>query len=521
MARMQGAPPGADVKSLITVGIDAWESYEKLSAEPEGQGAFGKVYKAQHRETGDIVAIKVLKSTRLGGLNRTQAEREIALHHHSDHPRLIQLINVYESPRGELQLVMELAEGGDLFDYIMSGAPYREVGPYPPKEACKLMVLMVEALIQLHAQGVAHRDLKLENLLLLSRDRPCDFRLCDLGGAKWFPEGAAPDTHTQIGTKGYCAPEAYRSHKRDAITYDAFKVDVYSLGVVLYITLCGYPPWDLERMDPKKRPHPPKFRTQSKGSLPWAQVPEEAIDLIAQMLQPDPAQRIELESILNHPWVDPADLQEWVPVSSGEPVRAASGTTDAPPSEDELEWKCPWELREGERVVELWENQRFRLSEVRWTEPYTRASWTDKGGQLIFSFEALEEPPLTFQLPVGAMEPGAYEVAPRERAASCGALCTGVQAEGDSVIRHTEMSVAGEWEYATGWRRHTWYPAPSWRSFVRRRCWHVVVSRDATPVAVMPSFLTQQVAGLTLGSTMQLAAPPPPPGGNPSNMQGC
>merc|ERR1719502_2632449 len=121
----------------------------------------------------------------------------------------------------------------------------------------------------------------------------CDFRICDLGGAKWFPEGAETATHTYgMGTRGYLAPEAYRRQHHSEITYDAFGVDVYSLGVVLYIALCGYPPWDLLKSEPDKRRHPPLFRTKNGASLPWAKVPPQAIALITSMLEPAPERRI-------------------------------------------------------------------------------------------------------------------------------------------------------------------------------------------------------------------------------------
>merc|ERR1711977_6011 len=243
-ATMKSGVPAEAAANLVWC-EGSWEAvYEKL--EKLGSGAGGDCFRCRHRETGEDFAVKVMKPAYLGGLNISEAEREIALHLHSSvhHPRLIQLYHAYRSERGQLALVMEYAPGGDLFNHILDN------GPVQPADACRLLVLLVETLIRLHAHGAAHRDIKLENLLLVSSEDVCDFRLCDLGGAKWFPKGAAPETHTSVGTKGYMAPEVYKRHPGCVVTYDAFKADVYGLGVVLYILLCGYPPWDLKNLAP-------------------------------------------------------------------------------------------------------------------------------------------------------------------------------------------------------------------------------------------------------------------------------
>jgi len=486
-----------------------WQEYTKVPAgtpgtpqQPIGTGNFGEVWAATCNATGRDVAVKVMKPS----CNREEALKELDMLTQARHPRVIRLIDVYESPDGrQLSVVMERAMGGDFFEKIMDD------GPFQPQDACKLMVLLVEALIGLHKLGVAHRDIKLENLLLMTEGGdPFDFRVCDMGGAKWFPEGHSSITHTEIGTKGYCAPEAYKRRTWDTLNYDAFKVDVYSLGVVVYILLCGYPPWDLIKTDPHHRPNPVKFRTQHAKSSPWDGVPAEAQDLLTRMLTPDVTERITLEDILSHPWVKPEDLRVWCPTTA----RSLSGDI-RPPVEVDLE------LEPHEFKVEVWQNQRYRLGDQRWDAPYTRGSWTDDGGLVVYAAHEDPDtqaavldgadpdiPPCVFRIPqeesVESSAPGSpVEVAadqagtvveaelegrsasPLQAVLKC-PICPGREFQG-RLVEYAGKGVQEEWVYATAWTGHTWYAEPSWRAFVRRRKWYLAVRHkcdDAEPERV-------------------------------------
>jgi serine/threonine protein kinase len=261
-----------------------WSKYDK--GRQLGSGNFGNVFLginkvltcpavnlSTQQDTREEVAIKLLKQTRISAAS---AKKEISVHakatvHQNsttEDTRLMRLHEVFmNKPTNETALVMDLARGGDLFDRV-ARAPYSE------ENACKLLVLLVESVIKLHSIGIAHRDLKLENILLRQENHDFDFCIADLGGAKWFPGGARAITSTETGTLGYTAPEAVAT-KREKLQYDAYQVDVFSLGVILYIILCGYPPWDLHT-PPSRRPKRIAFETSHPASQRWTSISAEA-----------------------------------------------------------------------------------------------------------------------------------------------------------------------------------------------------------------------------------------------------
>jgi len=196
----------------------------------------------------------------------------------------------------------------------------------------------------------------------------------------------------------------------------------------------------------------------------WDTVPPAAQALLTRMLHPDPEQRIALEEVLTHEWIDPVDLRTWCPDASSsveELGRSLSST--------EEEERLRAGLKEGESIVEMWQNQRYRLQGLSWGQPYSRGGWTSVEGAIVYSNLPGEAVPSTFRLPAeGSLRP--------ERTASCGGLvCSGATTEGQLVEVLPEQWHCAQWEYSTGWRQHGWGHRASWRSFVRRRRWVVVV----------------------------------------------
>eukprot|EP00928_Gymnodinium_smaydae_P069948 TRINITY_DN5388_c0_g1_i1.p1 TRINITY_DN5388_c0_g1~~TRINITY_DN5388_c0_g1_i1.p1 ORF type:complete len:645 (+),score=95.62 TRINITY_DN5388_c0_g1_i1:57-1991(+) len=205
-----------------------------------------------------------------------------------DHPNVVTMLKTYHSPESpSLFIVMELVEHGDLFREVV-----RRRRPFREKEARRIVSQLSSAVLYGHERGIAHRDLKLENVLVASRD-PLTVKLCDFGRAKfishgetaWRVEGTA---RTLTTTPVYTPPEVARAVHQSA-PYDAFKVDAFGLGVIMYVLLCNALP------DAAKQRHYGQNRIFQKLS-------PEARDLVDKLLESDPERRLDVAGVERHPW---------------------------------------------------------------------------------------------------------------------------------------------------------------------------------------------------------------------------
>jgi BR serine/threonine kinase len=186
-----------------------------------GAGTSGKVKLARNTATGGLVAIKVVSKAMFvqKPALQTKVRREIALMRVVNHPNILRLIDVLESAR-HLYMVLEFAEHGELFDYLVAQEFLSEdVGLDFFRQIC----LAVE---YLHSHGICHRDLKPENILLDANHR---IKLADFGFARWIRRDIAD---TSCGSPHYAAPEVIRG-----VQYDGRRADIWSLGVVLFALL--------------------------------------------------------------------------------------------------------------------------------------------------------------------------------------------------------------------------------------------------------------------------------------------
>jgi len=185
-------------------------------------------------------------------------------------------------------MVLELLTGGELFDRIVSKGSYSE------KEASAVIKSVVSAIDYLHSIGIVHRDLKPENLIYLSKADDSPIKITDFGLAK-FRANQNVDMHTACGTPGYVAPEVLKGENYSKA------VDLWSVGVILYILLCGFPPFYHQNTNML-------YKLIKKGEYDfpdpyWSEISDSAKDLIRGLLTVDPKKRMTAKELLVHPWI--------------------------------------------------------------------------------------------------------------------------------------------------------------------------------------------------------------------------
>ncbi|KAK8753818.1 hypothetical protein OTU49_001775 [Cherax quadricarinatus] len=250
-----------------------------------GTGAFSQVRLAEVRDDPSrVVAIKIIDKKALKG-KEDSLENEIKVLRRLTHPNIVQLLETFEDKQ-KVYLVMELVTGGELFDRIV------EKGSYTEKDAADLIRQVLEAVDYMHDQGVVHRDLKPENLLYFSQDEDSKIMISDFGLSKMEDSGIMA---TACGTPGYVAPEVLAQKPYGKA------VDVWSIGVIAYILLCGYPPF-YDENDANL------FAQILKGEFEfdspyWDEISDSAKDFIRQLMCVDVEKRYTCKQSLGHPWI--------------------------------------------------------------------------------------------------------------------------------------------------------------------------------------------------------------------------
>ncbi|KAJ5785692.1 uncharacterized protein N7503_010904 [Penicillium pulvis] len=241
-----------------------------------GKGSFGKVYLASHKLTNGSKV--VLKSSRK---EDTNLAREI--HHHRQflHPHIARLYEVVVT-ENLVWLVLEYCQGDELYNYLLRH------GSLPVDKVKRIFTQLVGAVAYVHSKSCVHRDLKLENILL---DKQENVKLCDFGFTREY-EGKSSYLQTFCGTICYSAPEMLKGEK-----YAGEKVDVWSLGIILYALLAGELPYDDDDDQVTKN------RILSEEPIYNAKFPEDAKALINLLLSKRPLIRPSLEEILAHPFL--------------------------------------------------------------------------------------------------------------------------------------------------------------------------------------------------------------------------
>lgn len=225
--------------------------------------------------------------------------REIDVLLDLDHPNIVGL-REYFVHNDKVYLIMELLRGGELLDAVNTRGQYGEA------DARTIFRQLIEGVQYLHSRGVVHRDLKLDNLLLVNKGDITTVKIADFGVArKLHPAQGLSQMRTMVGTPQYMAPEIICSSKRQITTSHSSvygpACDLWSCGVILFMLLGGYPPfWDDS--------HPMLLRKIAVGAFRysdpvWKSVSWQAKDLISRLLVVDPAKRLTVEQVLAHPWM--------------------------------------------------------------------------------------------------------------------------------------------------------------------------------------------------------------------------
>uniref|UniRef100_A0A8C0AP39 SNF-related serine/threonine-protein kinase n=1 Tax=Buteo japonicus TaxID=224669 RepID=A0A8C0AP39_9AVES len=240
-----------------------------MSRRTLGKGHFAVVKLARHVFTGQRVAVKVIDKSKLAGEAAGQLLQEVRCMKLVQHPNVVRLYEVIDT-HAKLYLILELGDGGDMFDHIM-----RHEGGLAETRAKHYFAQIVHAISYCHKLHVVHRDLKPENVVFFQEQGVV--KLTDFGFSNRFQPGKM--LTTSCGSLAYSAPEILLGDE-----YDAPAVDIWSLGVILYMLVCGHPPFQ-EDCSVAPFPH----------------------SLISRMLQRDPKQRASLEQIEGHAWLQGVD----------------------------------------------------------------------------------------------------------------------------------------------------------------------------------------------------------------------
>lgn len=243
-----------------------------------GGGAFGKVYLADDLAHNREVAIKRINKERHAYL----AHHEINALRRVDHPNIIKLFDVVEDERC-ISMVMEFAQCGDIYDYVARGMREDVARMYFRQ--------LVDALEHLHQNGICHRDLKLENILL---DRSYQLKMCDFGISHDMEDGRL--LKTLCGTPTYLAPEVFSGRG-----YNGQKADIWAAGVLLCVFLSAELPIEDRAIDSD-----PLFYKLKRGIFdydPWVTtLAGPPADLCQRMLDPNPTTRANWAQVKAHPW---------------------------------------------------------------------------------------------------------------------------------------------------------------------------------------------------------------------------
>ncbi|KAF0700242.1 Aste57867_9197 [Aphanomyces stellatus] len=261
-----------------------------------GRGGFGEVRLGVHQLTNEKVALKFILKNEMGSLGDVErTTTEIQCLTALNHPSIIKLIRVFNEPN-HVVLVFELLEGGDLFHHLAHLPP--GAGGLTEEEGAIVFSQILSGVGYAHNQHICHRDLKLENILLQSKNDLNSVKIADFGLSDFYRPGAM--AKTTCGSISYLPPEVFRGTSNAGPP-----LDVWSLGVILFAIVCGRLPFEGSDLKGSNRPRENVIRNRimrAQYKLDDHLTPE-VTDLIQRMLKLDPIERATIPEIFSHPWI--------------------------------------------------------------------------------------------------------------------------------------------------------------------------------------------------------------------------
>ena len=253
-----------------------------------GSGKFATVKLGINKQTEEKVAIKTMSKYDMSPFDLEQVQTEIEILKIANHPHIIRLYDVFENLY-YIYIIMEYCEGGDLFSYLE-----RRKFTLPERTAAVIIEQLATAIYYLHEYGIVHRDIKPENILMVNDSDKPDIKLVDFGLGKIL----APNEmcHEAFGTLSYVAPEVLQEKKYNK------SVDLWSLGVITYLLLTGFLPFDGDSPQDIVRqtieepvPFPDKV---------WNSISSDAKCFVENLLNKEPDKRMDIKKVLDHKWLE-------------------------------------------------------------------------------------------------------------------------------------------------------------------------------------------------------------------------
>jgi len=246
-----------------------------------GKGAYGQVRLAIHKATKQTRAVKILPKSKI---DLPALMNEVNILSKLSHPNIMQIYEIFED-KANMYIVSEYCKGGELFDII------EKKGNFTEKDACKIMKQLMSAICYSHQNNIIHKDLKPENILMDKDKDELAIKIIDWGCAETVM--TIKRSETADGTIYYIAPEVLHGEYNE-------KCDIWSCGVIFYILLCGYPPFDGEIDEDI-------YKAIELGEVDfpeenWSQISQEAKNLIQKMLTLDINKRISALDSMQEPW---------------------------------------------------------------------------------------------------------------------------------------------------------------------------------------------------------------------------
>ncbi|CAD8061662.1 unnamed protein product [Paramecium primaurelia] len=283
-----GAQAGADEFKVgpdifVTLKQGSISNFYKIE-KSLGSGAFGEVRLVIHKSSGCRRAMKQIRKDKIIKDDEENMFSEVNTLKELDHPNIVKLHELFQDTKN-YYLITEFLEGGELFQKIT------EMKYFTEKMAADIMKQILGGVVHCHEKKIVHRDLKPENILFENKKQNSNLKIIDFGTSKKVESNQ--NLTKRLGTPYYIAPEVLKRNYNE-------KCDVWSCGVILYIMLCGYPPFGGQDQEILQNIEIGKYEFDPED---WNKISEEAKNLIKKMLTKDYTQRISAQEAFNDPWI--------------------------------------------------------------------------------------------------------------------------------------------------------------------------------------------------------------------------